>query len=413
MDTAISTRIDGCRSCGSRELLPFLNLGTTVLADRLLTEEQVGKPELQAPLEAAFCRDCSLVQILDTVKPEILFCEDYPYFSSVSPSLIAHFATSAQRIMQRRRLGPNDLVVEAASNDGYMLGNFLEAGIDVLGIDPASGPVQVARNRGIETLETFFSRDLARSLVQEGRTASVFLANNVLAHVPDLNGFVEGVADILREDGLAVIECPYVVDLVDHVEFDTIYHQHLCHFSLTALDALFRRHGLHLNDVERLSIHGGSLRLFVEKAPRPSRAVEAALRNEQQRGVTRGEFYTSFADRVLSLKAKLVDMLGSLRMEGRRIAGYGAAAKGCTMLAFCGIGPETIEYIADMSRFKQGRYMSGIQRPIVSPQRLVEDVPDYTLILAWNFAREIISQQSEYRQAGGRFIIPVPNPEIV
>ncbi|PMP86592.1 MAG: methyltransferase, partial [Roseiflexus castenholzii] len=233
-----------CRASGSPNLLPILSFGVTPLADRLLTAEQLGGEEPFAPLTLVFCPDSALLQIQETVDPEVLFYAEYPYFSSVSKSLLKHFGESAQAIMASRALGPESLVVEAASNDGYMLRNFVERGIPVLGIDPARAPAEAARKIGIPTLNTFFTQELAQQLRSEGKAADVFLANNVLAHVPDLNGFVRGIRIMLKDDGIAVIECPYVVDLVDHCEFDTIYHQHLCYFSVTALDRLFRAHGL-------------------------------------------------------------------------------------------------------------------------------------------------------------------------
>ena len=227
--TAPHRRITECRSCGGANLEPFLDLGSTPLADRLLTEEQLAEPEPTAPLEVAFCADCTLVQILDTVDPEVLFCRDYPYFSSVSPSLLKHFGASAGRLIERLELGPDSLVIEAASNDGYMLKNFLDRGIPVLGVDPAEGPAASAQEKGVTTLNTFFTLELAKKLRAEGKQADLFLANNVLAHVADLGGFVDGFGLLLKDDGNAVIECPYLLDLIEHCEFDTIYHQHLCY----------------------------------------------------------------------------------------------------------------------------------------------------------------------------------------
>ena len=274
-----------CRSCGSPELEAVIDFGRTPLADRLLRADQLDEPELAADLTLVVCRQCSLAQIRETVDPRVLFFDEYPYFSSVSPSLVCPLRGSAASIMARRGLGAHSLVVEAASNDGYMLRNFVDAGIPVLGIDPAPAPAQAAIDAGIPTIVDFFGPSLAKQLVEVGKRADVFLANNVLAHVADLNGFVAGIAMLLAEDGVAVIEAPYVVDLVDHCEFDTIYHQHLCYFSVTALDALFRRHGLHLNDVERVPIHGGSLRIFVERRTCPAApVVDELLTAERDRG---------------------------------------------------------------------------------------------------------------------------------
>jgi SAM-dependent methyltransferase len=402
-----------CRSCGADHLDVILEFGRTPLADRLLREDQLDEPELAANLTLVFCRDCGLVQIRETVDPEVLFFSEYPYFSSVSPSLVAHFADSARRIMERWPLGSDSLVVEAASNDGYLLKNFAAAGIPVLGIDPAKAPAQVANDAGIPTLLEFFGLDLARRLVGEGRRADVFLANNVLAHVPDLNGFVGGIRELLAPGGVAVIEAPYVVDLVDHCEFDTIYHQHLCYFSITALDALFSRHGLHLNDVERIPVHGGSLRLFVEREAARAPVVDELLATERQRGFDRIDAYGDFAMRVAALKDELMTLLAHLRSDGARIAGYGAAAKANTLLALCGIDRSHLEYVCDLNTYKQGRFMGGNHLPIVPPSQLAVDPPDYVLILAWNFAREIMAQNAAFAERGGRFVIPVPEPRIV
>jgi SAM-dependent methyltransferase len=346
------------------------------------------------------------------VPPEVLFCQDYPYYSSFSPALLKHSRDNALNLIESRRLHSGSLVIELASNDGYLLKNFVEHNIPVLGIDPAEGPARAAQAAGVPTLCAFFSAPLARELSAKGK-ADVIIANNVLAHVADTHGFVQGIRTLMKEDGVAVIEVPYVKDLVQHCEFDTIYHEHLCYFSVTALDHLFRMHSLFLNHIEHLSIHGGSLRLYVEKNENVSPSVREMLRTEAAEQVNQIHYYRDFAARVQRIRSTLRDLLQGLKQQGARIAAYGAAAKGSTLINYSGIGRDFLDFVVDRNTYKQGLYMPGQHIPILATNALLERKPDYVLLLAWNFADEILEQQRQYREMGGRFIIPVPHPHVV
>jgi SAM-dependent methyltransferase len=406
-------RMASCRSCKHQGLMPVLDLGMMPLSDGMLTDVQLTQAEAKYPLELACCPNCSLVQILETVPPEKLFCEDYPYYSSFSDALLKHSRENALSLIEKRKLNSNSLVVELASNDGYLLKNFVEERIPVLGIDPADGPARAAEKIGVPTLNTFFGKDLAQKLHGEGKQADVIIANNVLAHVADTNGFVEGIGILLKDTGVTVIEVPYLLDLIDHCEFDTIYHEHLCYFSVTALDQLFRRHNLFLNDIKRLTIHGGSLRLYIEHNDNVLDSVQSLLDKEAELGVNNKRYYEGFSHKVRKIQQTMRKLITDLKADGKRITAYGAAAKGTIMLNYIGIGPEIIEFVADRNVHKQGKFMPGMHIPICDPSRIAEEMPDYVVILPWNFKDEIMAQRAAYRQKGGKFIIPIPEPIIV
>jgi len=385
------------------------------LANALLTETDLGRPEPRYPLDLAVCAQCALVQIPETVPPEVLF-RDYIYFSSFSETMLAHARGLVARLLVERKLTAESLVVEVASNDGYLLQFYKAAGVPVLGVEPAQNIAEVARrDRGIPTLAEFFERAIAERLVAEGRRADVIHAHNVLAHVADLSGVVEGFRTLLSPGGVAVIEVPYVRDMIDRCEFDTIYHEHLCYFSLTSAARLFASHGLEVKQVERVAIHGGSLRLVVGR-PGEGRAdgtVAQLLAEEAAYGVDRLDAYRAFALRVELLKRDLRKFLGDLKAQGKTIAGYGAAAKGATLLNAAGIGVETLDFVVDRSPHKQGRLLPGVHIPVRPPEALLEAQPDYVLLLAWNLTDEVLAQQAEYRHRGGRFIIPVPEVRVL
>lgn len=404
-----------CRSCAGTRLSLVLSLGRTPLANALLKAGRFSEPEVSYPLDVVFCEECSLVQITETVPPEVLF-KEYVYRSSFSATMLDHARRLAQRLVQERSLTADSLVVEIASNDGYLLQNYIESDVPVLGIEPAENIARIAvEEKGVRTLARFFSSDLASSLRADGVAADVIHANNVLAHVSDLNGVVAGIGILLKADGVAVIEAPYVKDLIDHTEFDTIYHEHLCYFSATSLAALFARHRLAIVDVERLPIHGGSLRIFVQHEAGASRAPSVArlLDEEHASRLTDRTYYEDFGTRVGALKAELTQLLSRLKSEGKRIAAYGASAKGSTLLNYMGIGGATLDYVVDRSPLKQGLYTPGSRLPVYAPEHLLEDRPDYVLLLTWNFADEILEQQREFRDMGGRFVIPIPSVSVV
>jgi hypothetical protein len=354
------------------------------------------------------------MQTCDTPPPEEVFHGDYTYYASFSTTWLEHCRQCVLKQIKRFDLSEKSLVIELASNDGYLLRNYVERGIPVLGIDPCKGPVEAARKIGVPTWHAFFSLELARKLAAEGRLADVVHANNVMAHVADLNGFVAGIATILKDTGSLVTESPYVRDLIDHCEFDTIYHEHLCYYGVTSLRNLYARHGLHLNDIEHVPTHGGSIRQYVSKQPGESETITKMLHEEDERGINRfGPYYQSFAARVESIRRRTLEILHDLKKQGKRVAAYGASAKGSTMLSYLNAGPELIEFVVDRNVHKHGKFMPGVHNPIHDVTAIAEKKPDYLVLLVWNLKEEILSQQEAFRKAGGKFIIPIPEPVIV
>jgi SAM-dependent methyltransferase len=408
-----------CRSCGNKDLTPILSLGNMPLANSLLTSTQLELPEETYPLDLVFCPRCSLVQITETVSPEKLFRE-YLYFSSFSETVLQNAREIAEKMISRCGLDKTSFVLEVASNDGYLLKNYIQHGIPVLGVEPALNIARVAIERGVPTISEFFGVDVAEQLAGQKKLADVLHANNVLAHVADVHGVIKGIAAVLKPDGVAIIENHYIKDLIDHVEFDSVYHEHLCYYSVTSFRNLFAQHGLTLVDVERLPVHGGSLRVFFQRTDGPrsfekdgKAHVEAYLKEEAEWGVGQIAFYQNFGEKVDHLRTDLLALLKGIKSEAMRIAVYGASAKSTTLLNYYGIGAETLDYVADRSTVKQGRFTPGTYLPIHSPERLLETQPDYVLLLTWNFADEILAQQAEYMRRGGKFIVPIPELKVV
>ena len=405
-----------CRFCAAPLIESFVDLGTMPPANYYLWPGELGVAELFYPLHSYVCGDCHLVQIEKVQTPEQLFSY-YAYFSSYSASWVEHARRFSEQARDRFGLGPDSLVVEVASNDGYLLRHFKRAGIPVFGVEPAANVAAVAKDAGIETAVRFFGRRTAQDLVHDGRAADLLVGNNVLAHVPDLNGFVAALAVAVKPEGVISLEFPHLIGLMEQVQFDTIYHEHYSYFSLLALEPVFARHGLRVFDVESLATHGGSLRLTVcrgDSAGHGETAGLAALRAaERDAGLHDLAGYLGFAKRVAAVKQSLLGFLEGARGEGKTVAAYGAAAKGNTLLNYCGVGADSIEYVVDASPHKQGRYLPGSRLPIYGPEKLAETRPDYVLILPWNLKEEICRSMAVIRQWGGQFIVPIPVAEVI
>ncbi len=404
-----------CKSCGAALQHTFVDLGTCPLANSYLTAEQLTQREPAYPLHARVCERCFLVQVEEFEQPENIF-GDYAYFSSYSDTWLEHARRYVEQMIARLGLDARSQVVEIASNDGYLLQYFVARGIPVLGIEPAANVAAAAMEKGIPTRTVFFNPDTARQLVGEGKQADLLLGNNVLAHVPDLNGFVSALAIALKPGGTITMEFPHVMRLIEGNQFDTIYHEHFFYFTLHTVENIFAKHGLTLFDVEELSTHGGSLRIFAAHAAaeRPrTPAIADVKQKELQAGLLEMRTYTDFGRKVQETRRALVEFLQEARKKGKTVAAYGAPAKGNTLLNYCGIGSDQIAFTVDRNPHKQGRFLPGSHIPIYAPEKLREYRPDYVLILPWNLRDEIVSQMAEVRQWGGRFVVPVPRAEVL
>ena len=403
-----------CRSCGGDLMEEVLSLGNQPLANSFRAPEDLAVDEPRYPLAVAVCRACSLLQLKYTVSPELLF-SSYAYLSSTSSTMVAHARDLVQTVVERRRLGSDDRVIEVGSNDGYLLQHYRDYGVNVLGIEPAENIAREANERGIRTIHAFFGPELATTLRERRQLADVVHANNVMAHVPDINGFVSALVHVLQRSGRAIVETPYVVDLLDRCEFDTIYHEHVFYYSVTAIQTLVARHGLAVEAVERIPIHGGSIRVTLAHGDdaTPDGSAERMVSEEEERGMRDPRAYRAFSSRVSSVRSRLRQLLADLKQEGASVAAYGAAAKGTVLLNVLGVDSETIDFVVDRNPNKQGRFMPGDRIPIRSPEELRRSNPQYLLLLTWNLRDEIMKQEAEYHRNGGQFIVPIPEPAIV
>jgi len=406
--------VSSCRFCGSDLQHTFVDLGMSPVANNFLNAAQLSQMEPFYPLHAYVCDRCFLVQIEQIVTPEDLFT-NYPYFSSYSDSWLQHAKAYANMAIERFGLNGRSQVIELASNDGYLLQYFVAHGIPVLGIEPAANVADEARKTGIPTLVKFFGEETARQLVADGVRADLLVGNNVLAHVPRLNDFVEGMKILLKPKGVITMEFPHLMRLVEGNEFDTIYHEHFSYFSLLTVEKVFAAHGLTIFDVDELPTHGGSLRIYAchlgdrSVGPRVTKLGE----REEAAGFTRLEHYLSFGERVKETKRRILEFLIRAKREGKTVVGYGAPAKANTLLNYCGIRMDFIDYTVDRSPHKQGQFMPGTRIPIYSPERIRETRPDYLLILPWNLKNEIAEQMAYIRDWGGRFVVPIPDVEVL
>jgi SAM-dependent methyltransferase len=407
----------GCRFCGGRRLRLVVDLGTSPLSNAFLTAEALGGSQAAHPLRLLVCEECHLVQLEEFEAPDVIFDSDYAYFSSFSDSWLQHASRYADDMTGRLALGPGSLVLELASNDGYLLQYFANKGVPVLGVEPAANVAAAAQRKGIPTEICFFGSATARRLAETRGRADLVVGNNVLAHVPDINDFVEGLKQILKPEGTVTMEFPHLLRLLEDGLFDTIYHEHFSYLSLTATEAIFRAHGLTVTDVDEIPTHGGSLRIYARHAERPgataAAAVEELRRRERERGLASLEVYEAFGNRVREVKRRALEFLVNASREGKRVVGYGAPAKATTFLNYCGIGRELIAFTVDRSPQKQGRFIPGVRVPIHAPEAIDAARPDYVVIFPWNLTAEITAQMSRVADWGGRFVQFIPELRVL
>jgi SAM-dependent methyltransferase len=417
MNTTNNTPISNatCRFCDRPLRITFVDLGMSPLCETYLSLEQLNQSESFYPLHAYVCENCFLVQLEEYVSPEHIFTE-YAYFSSYADTWLAHCKNYTELMIERWNLSKDSFVVEVASNDGYLLQYFVERGIPVLGIEPAKNVAKVAIEKGVPTLTEFFGSDLATKLCREGKQADLIAGNNVLAQVPDINDFVAGLKILLKPGGVITIEFPHLLNLVEQNQFDTMYHEHFSYFSFITSEKIFTAHGLTLFDVDELSTHGGSLRIYARHAedetkPLTERAIEMHNR-EMQAGLATMEYYAAFGENVKETKRKLLEFLIDTRRAGKTVVGYGAPGKGNTLLNYCGIRTDFLDYTVDRNPYKHGKFTPGTHIPIYTPEKIQETKPDYVLILPWNFKDEIMQQMAHVRDWGGKFVVPIPELKV-